>query len=215
MESGEPPRDGLGGDAAGQHRGRIRRHRIRARRGGLRRGRLPRLLHDLLGRFDEQLVAILVGQIDATLRGAELARRMTTGELPSEDARERMREIEHHGDQKRGELIAALASALTTPIDREDLFRFSRMVDDVLDGLRDFVRETDLYRLAGQESVTPVLDAVIEGLQTLRQATEEIVRRPQDAGLTTVSAKRRRIKSAACTLWSWPNCSISPSMLRR
>ncbi|ABK53307.1 hypothetical protein Acel_1535 [Acidothermus cellulolyticus 11B] len=140
---------------------------------------------------------------------------MTTGELPSEDARERMREIEHHGDQKRGELIAALASALTTPIDREDLFRFSRMVDDVLDGLRDFVRETDLYRLAGQESVTPVLDAVIEGLQTLRQATEEIVRRPQDAGLTTVSAKRRRIKSAACTLWSWPNCSISPSMLRR
>ncbi|MBX6370880.1 MAG: DUF47 family protein [Acidothermus sp.] len=156
----------------------------------MRRRRLPRLLGDLLGHFDEQLVSILVGQIDAAIRGAELARRMTRGEVSPDAAREEMRDLEHQGDRKRAELVSALAAALTTPIDREDLFRFSRLVDDVLDGLRDFVRETDLYGLGDQESVTPVLDAVLEGLGTLREAASELAERPHQAGLTTVAAKK-------------------------
>ncbi len=36
---------------------------------------------------------------------------------------------------------------LVAPIDREDLFRLSRSIDDVLDNLRDFVREWDLYEI--------------------------------------------------------------------
>ena len=40
----------------------------------------------------------------------------------------------------------SLAGVLVTPVDREDLFRLSRSIDDVLDNLRDFVREWDLYK---------------------------------------------------------------------
>ena len=56
-----------------------------------------------------------------------------------------MAAVERRGDTMRGELVARLSGVLVAPIDREDLFRLSRSIDDVLDNLRDFIREWDLY----------------------------------------------------------------------
>ena len=56
-----------------------------------------------------------------------------------------MTDIEQRGDRLRAELVWRLEGVLVAPIDREDLFRLSRSIDDVLDNLRDFVREWDLF----------------------------------------------------------------------
>jgi uncharacterized protein Yka (UPF0111/DUF47 family) len=105
---------------------------------------------------------------------------MTDGELSPSAARQRMNEVEHDGDGSRGDLVAELSAALTTPIDREDLYRLSRSVDDVLDNLRDFVRETDLYGVAPDPDGTPLLEAVAEGLRTLDSAVDLMLDRPHE-----------------------------------
>jgi uncharacterized protein Yka (UPF0111/DUF47 family) len=115
---------------------------------------------------------------------------MVVGELTPAEARAQMGVVEHLGDKQRAALVAALSASLTTPIDREDLFRMSRYVDDVLDELRDFVRESDLYALPDQATVAPVLDALMEGLETLRHALRQTVNRNSASSSATISAKK-------------------------
>ena len=115
------------------------------------------LLRDLSGRSDQVFVALIAGQIEATLEGASLVHQLVTSGDTSFIARSRelMREIEHEGDNQRALLVAELSRALITPIDREDLFRLSRAIDDVLDNLRDFFREWDLYGVERRALLVP------------------------------------------------------------
>ena len=149
-----------------------------------------RMVSDLLGHADRQLVDLVVRQIETATDGARLAKAMVIGELAPAEARGRMSDVEHLGDKQRAALVVTLSESLTTPIDREDLFRMSRFVDDVLDELRDFVRETDLYGLPDQRTVAPVLDTLMEGLDTLREALRQTVERDPHAGVTTLAAKK-------------------------
>ncbi|MGH8888262.1 MAG: DUF47 domain-containing protein [Acidothermaceae bacterium] len=151
---------------------------------------MRRVVDDLLGRSDQHLVALVTDQIGSAVAGANLARTMVVGDVSPAEARASMSEVEHHGDQQRAKLVAALSASLTTPIDREDLFRMSRFVDDVLDELRDFVRESDLYELPDQRSVAPVLDALIQGLNALQAALRQTVMRTSAAGVSTLAAKK-------------------------
>ena len=95
------------------------------------------------------MVAILERQIAEAIRACRLARSVADGKLDPGEAHEQIAEIEHRGDTLRGKLVTQLATVLVAPIDREDLFRLSRSIDDVLDNLRDFVREWDLWQIAG------------------------------------------------------------------
>lgn len=63
---------------------------------------------------------------------------------------------------------------LTTPIDAEDMFRLSRSIDDVLDNLRDFVREVDLYQPQGLNFALPLSLTLVEGLACLRPAVQRL-----------------------------------------
>ncbi|SDM35497.1 hypothetical protein SAMN05421874_1593 [Nonomuraea maritima] len=136
--------------------------------------RLGRVLSMLRGRMDSTLLQALTGQLEATREGAWLAMAMISGEVGRTKAHERMRTIEHRGDTYRAQLIAELAGALVTPIDREDLFRLSRSIDDILDSLRDFVRESHLYRVHDRRRFAPMLDQVIMGIDALEKAVSDL-----------------------------------------
>jgi uncharacterized protein Yka (UPF0111/DUF47 family) len=101
-----------------------------------------------------------------------------------------MRSIEHLGDEERARLIDELRTALVTPIDREDLFRLSRSIDDVLDSLRDFVRESHLYRVPDQIRFTPMLDQVIVGIEALEEAVRSLASRPSVVSHDALEAKK-------------------------
>ncbi|MFC4123203.1 DUF47 domain-containing protein [Nonomuraea zeae] len=152
--------------------------------------RLRRIRDLMTGRMDSALTDALLGQLQATKEGAWLAMAMIGGEVGRTGAHEQMRSIEHLGDEERARLIEELKSALVTPIDREDLFRLSRSIDDVLDSLRDFVRESHLYRVPDQIRFTPLLDQVIVGIDALENAVRDLASRPSVVVHDALEAKK-------------------------
>lgn len=151
--------------------------------------RLRRVLEDLTGLSKGRLAPLLLAQLDTADQGTTLAARMCAGEISTAEARRRMVTVEHDGDRHRAGVVAELSAALSTPLDREDLYRFSRSVDDVLDNLRDFVRESDLYG-SGAGEVAGLFAAVREGLGHLRTAVERIVPRPEEVTPAALRARK-------------------------
>jgi hypothetical protein len=125
---------------------------------------------DLIGRGDDVFIDLLVRQVSIALTACTLLRdAQAEGEL-SEEVREQVHRLEDEGDEQRTRLLTELARALTTPIDREDLFRLSRSIDDVLDNLRDFTVELETYGAAPSERFAGPLDAIAQGLEELEAA---------------------------------------------
>lgn len=151
---------------------------------------LRRLVDDLTGRSHHQLTDLLAAQLDAAIEGVGLASAMAEGTLTPAQARGAMVDIEHKGDAERARLVAELAVALTTPIDREDLYRFSRSVDDVLDNIRDLVRETDLYGAKGEPADLPALTGLAAGLAMLRGGVLGLADRPGEVDAATSAARK-------------------------
>lgn len=152
--------------------------------------RTRRVVRELSGRTRFSFVKFLLAQISFTIEGTELAIRMTRGDVATDVAREEMSGIEHQGDGQRAQLVHALGEALTTPIDREDLYRLSRSVDDVLDNLRDFVREADLYSTESLAPMTSLLEAVAAGLRDLERAVAGMVAAPDKVNRYALDARK-------------------------
>ena len=135
---------------------------------------VTRLARDLTGRSTGELVELLGDQLSCTQRGARLVASLAEGSIPASEAHSVMTEVEHDGDQARARFVSALGGVLVTPIDGEDMFRLSRSIDDVLDNLRDFVREVDLYRPEGLEFALPLCQSLVEGTEHLRAALGQL-----------------------------------------
>ena len=162
-------------------------------RGGRKRRsfpRLRRLFREITGAADDELVQALVRQIDTARAGANLARMAITGEVDLTAARRAMGRIEHEGDAYRADLINKLSTALMPPFDREDLFRLSRSIDDVLDNLRDFVREADLLGVTSDDHFSEMLLALHEGLEHLTIAVKGISATPSEVTRKALEAKK-------------------------
>ncbi|HEY8472675.1 MAG TPA: DUF47 family protein [Natronosporangium sp.] len=151
-------------------------------------------MRDLTGRTDRALAGLVVEQLTATAAGLALARAAAAGELDIAEARQRMAEVEHQGDASRAALVQRLRRSLTSPIDREDLFRLSRSVDDVLDSLRDFVREFDLFAAEPAELYRPLLDALAAGLEHLTEAVRCLPTHSQDAVRSALAARKQGVR---------------------
>ncbi|MFI0352649.1 DUF47 domain-containing protein [Actinomadura sp. 9N407] len=145
---------------------------------------------DLLGRSGERVIGQVGRQIGAVGEGARLAREMAAGRTAPAAARSRMTGIEHAGDAERAALARMLNGALVTPIDREDLYRLSRSVDDVLDNLRDFVRESDMFGPAELGFTVPPLDAVLDGLTALDDAVRLVIAEPAAVTVAALGVRK-------------------------
>jgi len=70
------------------------------------------------------------------LSAAEAAKAMSqfkVGESSAPDIKNIVQDLEHKGDAIVHEMLAALADSFVTPIDREDLQKLSKRLDDILD----------------------------------------------------------------------------------
>jgi hypothetical protein len=144
-----------------------------------------------LGRGGSQpLTAILDHQLAETLAACRLARAVAEGKTDRAEAHDRMADIEHRGDDLRNELVVKLAAVGDAPIDREDLFRLSRSIDDVLDNLRDFVREWDLYGITGSDAYLGLLDATANGVADLRAAVGTIGKDSKEISRAALVSKK-------------------------
>jgi len=133
-------------------------------------GGVRRLWRDLTGRSDDVFVDLLVRQVSIAADAARtLVDAQRDGRAPAE-VRGVLTELERKGDEVRTEVLTELARALTTPIDGEDLYRLSGSLDDVLDNLRDFAVEADLYGVEPDERFVAPLDGIVQGLDELADA---------------------------------------------
>lgn len=176
----------------------------------MKSSRLGRLAADLLGRSDRQLIDAVVAQTRAALEGIAIARAMSEGQLTAKAARRDIARAEHEGDEARAEVVAALSVTLAAPIDREDLNRLSRCLDDVLDSVRDFVRESHLYGAGPRPNVVPALESLHDGVAVMGRATASLLTEPRAVAAMTLAAKkeatrvRRSYQEALAGLFSGP-----------
>lgn len=117
-----------------------------------------------------QVIELLSAQIEFAIRGAEIAKRACDKGQSAGELRDQMTQVEHKGDEARRKLIRSMKSTLTTHLEREDIFRVSRSIDDVLDNLRDFVREINLWNVVLDAEAEEALVSVGQSLKHLGQA---------------------------------------------
>lgn len=146
-------------------------------------------------RGQNALLEALNTQLDCSQRGIELAEKLVQAGIKPEQARHQMSEIEHQGDQARFDFIALLRRSLSLPIDREDMFRVSRSIDDILDTLRDFVRLYDMFNMSGvQPEMLELLEAIGDGTDNLGIAVEAMMENPRDIRRAAILAKKNKVR---------------------
>ncbi len=151
---------------------------------------LAGLISDLRGQTNHRFIDLLGEHLDETRAAAELAGRAVRGDIAPAEANAAMIEVEHRGDDLRRDLARLLSTTLITPIDREDISRISRSIDDVLDNLRDFLLEFQMFAPDDQGVLEPVLEAVIGAIAELRLAVSVIVAEPGAIMDRSVRAKK-------------------------
>jgi predicted phosphate transport protein (TIGR00153 family) len=153
--------------------------------------RWSRLWRDLTGRSDEVFIELLLAQVSISLKAAKVLRDAQQHDDLPDDVHEEIHRLEDEGDERRTTMLTEMGRALITPIDREDLFRLSHSLDDVLDNLRDFTVELDRYGAEPSERFTAPLDAIAKGLQQMEHAIAEL-----REGTDEVTAAARAAKHA-------------------
>lgn len=152
------------------------------------------------------VIDLLLRQTEVTRRGACVALDAVESSVSIDDCRENINKLEHDGDDVRLEVVKALSRAWSTPLDREDLFRLSRSIDDVLDNMRDFVRELYLWKGSTGSYANVALTHVISSLRCLESAIS--ADSPQNMRISCLSAGkeashvRRAFESGLAELYS-------------
>lgn len=137
-----------------------------------------------------ELYTALHGQVRAARDGAALALAMVDKQVSPSEARAKIAEIERQGDELRRDLVERLSKTLVAPLDREDLFRLSRAIDDVLDTIRDFIRESDLYEIRNRKTYRPFVSNVASAIESLDSAVEALWHEPQSVPLKALDTKK-------------------------
>lgn len=156
------------------------------------------------------LTEILGLQLETAMAATELIRRPVLRDRDAQDAHRQMVEIEHRGDALRIDLVSALNRSLVTPLDREDLNRLSRSIDDVLDNVRDFHREHTMYGAPPLGSYPTLIDLTTDALRHLACAVAAIPHSPEAIMGQALPAKkacnriRREYESSVAELFAGP-----------
>lgn len=131
---------------------------------------MRRLWRDLTGRSEGVFVDLLIKQVAIAVKAAHTLVAAQRDGRPSAEVRAELSDLEQQGDDVRTDVLTQLARTLTTPIDREDLYRLSGSLDDVLDNLRDFAVEADTYGVEPNKRFIAPLDGLARGLDELADA---------------------------------------------
>lgn len=119
--------------------------------------------------FPETLdvIGMLRAQAAVTIEGLEAVVAWARGD-PT--AAEVVREREHAADDRKRDLRKALTESFLTPLDAEDLYMMSKHLDDVINGAKDAVRESEVMALAPDEHVLGMTGCLLEGVRHLDEA---------------------------------------------
>lgn len=83
---------------------------------------------------------------------------------------DRVENLEREADELRTKLTGALNASFITPLDREDIFGLSRVIDDIADYAKSTVEETLLWQVGTDEHLKEMVKALEKGTQMICEA---------------------------------------------
>ena len=82
--------------------------------------------------------------------------------------------LENDADEVRRTLIIGLNKTYITPIDREDLFHLSLLIDEIIDYIKTSVDELRLFKIKPNEDLDKMTDTLLEITEHLNTAISEM-----------------------------------------
>ncbi|MFM8305254.1 MAG: DUF47 domain-containing protein [Actinomycetota bacterium] len=113
------------------------------------------------------VLGMLHAQLDTTAAGLRAFSEWAHGDA---DKADEVRALEHRADEQKRTLWRALRAAFVTPVDAEDLFVMSAELDEVLNGVKDIVREAALWSMVPDPAIGEIADLLVRGVQCLGDA---------------------------------------------
>ena len=111
---------------------------------------------------------LLARQSAYALQAAKLLKEYCTG--LDESVADAVIRLEDEADGVRRQLIDALNKTYITPIDREDLFHLSRLLDEIIDYIKTSVDEIRLFKITPNEDLGRMTDTLLEITEHLNVA---------------------------------------------
>ena len=109
---------------------------------------------------------------------------------PTEELSKAIKNYEVDGDNARRLLISEINKTFITPIDREDLFRLSSDIDDVIDAAWATVMEMKLYKIAPDETMLKMGDMLRMMTIDLLSAVQHLEHNKDISNIDAVKVKK-------------------------
>jgi predicted phosphate transport protein (TIGR00153 family) len=130
---------------------------------------------------------LLYQQSAKTLEGIEaLAGYMDD---PNPEKAKQVKKCELEADDLRLILIQELDKTFVTPLDREDIFDLSRVIDDVMDYANSTVYEMEIYEVKADGHVKEMVNILISAGREINHAINLLEDQPKVAAVHAVKAK--------------------------
>jgi uncharacterized protein Yka (UPF0111/DUF47 family) len=113
------------------------------------------------------VLGMLRDQAAVTVEGMHALVAWASGDAAAAD---RVRECEHRADSSKRSLREALTVAFTTPLEPEDLFELSRGLDEVMNGVKDAVRESEVMGSQPDPAIAEMSARLAEGIGHIADA---------------------------------------------
>ncbi len=140
------------------------------------------------------VLGTLRAQAEVTARGLAAFAAWAGGDA---DQGSVVRATEHEADRVRRTLQAQLRQAFSTPVDQEDLYSLSELLDGVLNAAKNIVRETEVLAIDPDERAAQLAAELVDGMAHVRAAFEQLTGRGDTATAeadAALAAERRMEK---------------------
>jgi uncharacterized protein Yka (UPF0111/DUF47 family) len=117
--------------------------------------------------YTPDLLGLLLEQSEITCQGIDAFVRWSAGDI---DQAEAVRRYEHEADVARRRVLKELRAAFSTPLDPEDIYELSERLDEVLNGAKNAVRESELLQLAPDAPLAEMAEHLYSGVKHLHDA---------------------------------------------
>ena len=130
---------------------------------------------------------LMFRQSEKTLEGLEALANYMEDRSP-ENAKQ-VKKCEVEADDLRMMLIQELDKTFVTPLDREDIFKLSLAIDDVMDYANSTVYEMEIYEVLSDGHVKEMVNILISAGGEINQAINLLENQPKVAAVHALKAK--------------------------
>jgi len=102
---------------------------------------------------DTNFLALLIEGAEISLEAARVFHEAMTGDEPPSAYADRLRELEHRGDDITHRVYMGLAQVFVTPLDREDIITLATSIDDVTDGIEATIARFDYLNISVKDRI--------------------------------------------------------------